>query len=177
MNAFNKLRIGTRLSIAFALVAILMLAMAVVTRIGLADIGGNMDRVLHDAYVKVKIVNDIGDEVNLQARIVRNLVIMDSDAQCGPEIATLLESRQRVSKAYEDLRGRLITTQGRELFQRVHEDRTAFVAEVDKLLIKVRGGDLAGAKEILLDNLRPRQLAYQKHLGELTAIPGAIDGH
>ncbi len=93
MNAFKHLRIGTRLALAFALVAVLMVAIAAIARLGLVSIRDNMDTVLHDRYAKVKIITDIGDAVNLQARVVRNLVLMDSEAERQQEIKALLDSR------------------------------------------------------------------------------------
>lgn len=93
MNALNNLRIGTRLALAFALVAVLMVAIAAIARLGLVSIRDNMDTVLHDRYAKVKIITDIGEAVNLHARIVRNLVLMDSEAERQQEIKALLDSR------------------------------------------------------------------------------------
>ncbi len=168
MNTARTPRIGTRLAIAFTLVAALMAAMAIVTRLGLVTVRSDMDAVLHDRYAKVKIVNDIGDDVNLHARIVRNLVIMDSESQRQQEIKTLLESRQRITKAFEDLRNRLNNPQGRAMFDKVQVERAGFVAEEDELVKVVQAGDLANAKAVLLEKLRPRQLAYQKRLEEMT---------
>ncbi len=168
MNAIKTLRIGTRLAIAFALVAVLMVGMAVIARLGLGSIRDDMDKVLHDRYAKVKIITNIGADVNLQARIVRNLVIMDTEAQRKEEIKALLDSRQQISKAYEDLSARLNTPQGRAMFDNVQEERKGFAAEEDQLIKIVESGDAAAAKAFLLDNLRPRQLAYQKRLDEMT---------
>jgi len=162
--------IGARLAIAFALVAALMAAMAIITHTGLANIRQDMDAVLHDRYAKVKIINGIGDDVNLHARIVRNLVIMDSEAQRQQEIKTLLESRQRVGQAYENLRNRINLPQALALFDKVQLERAGFVAEEDELVKLVQAGDLAGAKTVLLEKLRPRQLAYQTRLEELTVF-------
>ncbi|WP_204318260.1 MCP four helix bundle domain-containing protein, partial [Serratia marcescens] len=77
MNALKNLRIGTRLGSAFALVALLMTGMALIAGYSLSGVRADMDKVLNDLYVKVKLVNEIGDDINLQARITRNLVIMD----------------------------------------------------------------------------------------------------
>jgi methyl-accepting chemotaxis protein len=168
MNALKRLRIGARLGIAFALVATLMAGMALVARLGLTNIRDDMDAVLHDRYAKVKIINGIVDDVNLHARIVRNLVIMDSDAQRHQEVKTLFESRQRINRAYEDLHAKLNLPRGLALFEQVQMERAGFVAEENELVTLVEAGEMARAKAVLLDKLRPRQLAYQKRLQELT---------
>jgi methyl-accepting chemotaxis protein len=170
MNALKHLRIGTRLAAAFGLVTLLMVAIATIARLGLVSIHDNMDTVLHDRYAKVKAITHIGDAVNLHARIVRNLVIMDSQAQREPEIKALLDSRAEVAKAYDDLHSRLSTPQGRAMYDKVQAERAGFIAEQDELLAFVRAGDLAAAKAVLLDKLRPRQLAYQQRLADMTTF-------
>ncbi|MFX8231008.1 MCP four helix bundle domain-containing protein, partial [Acinetobacter baumannii] len=85
-----------RLGSAFALVALLMTGMALIAGYSLSGVRADMDKVLNDLYVKVKLVNEIGDDINLQARITRNLVIMDSRAQRDEEIKSLMASRERL---------------------------------------------------------------------------------
>ncbi|MDG0834340.1 methyl-accepting chemotaxis protein [Roseateles saccharophilus] len=167
MIAMKNLRIGTRLGVAFALVVLLMTALAVAARLGLANARADMDTALHDRYAKVKILTGISDDLNLHARIMRNLIIMDSQAQRGQEIKKLEESREHASKAYEDLRSRLSRPEGRAMFEKVQQERTGFVAEENQFVKLVQAGDVAAAKTLLLETLRPRQLSYQKRLREL----------
>ena len=168
MTALKNLRIGTRLGLAFALIALLMLGMALIAGTSLKSVRTDMDLVLNDRYAKVKLVNDIGDDVNLQARIVRNLVILESEAQREEEIKSLMASRERLAKNYEDLGSRINTPTGRTLFDKLQEERKAYVAAQNDFLKLAKSDDLAAAKAVLLDTLRPRQLAYMKQLGEMT---------
>ena len=167
MTSLKHLRIGTRLGAAFALVAMLMICVAATAEIGLTRLGAEMDTVVKQTYVKVKIVTDIGADVNLQARIVRNLLIMDTPEQRQEEIQMLLASRERIAKGYEALRTRLSTAQGRDLFARLQQERAAFVAEQGEFVQLVQAGDMVAAKALLLAKLRPRQLSYMKILTEL----------
>ncbi|MFG6487029.1 methyl-accepting chemotaxis protein [Roseateles sp. BYS78W] len=170
MNALKQLRIGARLTIAFALVAALMVGTAVITRLGLSSIHEDMDTVLNNRYAKVKVINDMGDDVNLQARVVRNLVIMDGEAEREQEIKTLLASREKVDKAYADLSSRIQLAKGQALLEKIQQERNGFAAEADELVKLVRAGDVAAAKSLLLSKLRPRQLAYQARLQDLTVF-------
>ena len=168
MTALKNLRIGTRLGLAFALIAVLMIGMAVIAGISLKNVRTDMDLVLNDRYAKVKLTNDIGDAVNLQARIVRNLVIMESPAQREEEVKSLMASRERLAQKYEDLGQRINTADGRALFDKLMEQRKAYVAAQDEFLKLAKADDAAGAKAVLLDTLRPRQLAYMKQLDDMT---------
>ena len=168
MTSLKNLRIGTRLGAAFALVALLMIGMAVAARLGLLGIQDHMGLVLHDRYAKVKIINNIGDDVNLHARVVRNLVIMETAAERQQEIKTLHASRKDISSDYENLRGRLNTDQGRAMLANVEVERTNFVAAEDEIIALVEADDIGQAKTVLMEKLRPRQQSYQKRLQEMT---------
>ena len=168
MTALRNLRIGTRLAIAFALIALLMSSMAVIARLGLNSIRQDMDQVINDRYKKVQITHAIGDSVNLHARLVRNLVIMDTPAQREQEIQRLHDTRPQITAHYEDLRKRINTAQGLALLDQLQAERQAFVAAEEELIKAVRSGDLAAAKTLLLETLRPRQLSYQKKLKDMT---------
>ncbi|MFG6416631.1 methyl-accepting chemotaxis protein [Roseateles sp. DC23W] len=170
MKALKHLRVGSRLAIAFAVVTMLLVAMAGFARWGLNDIGEHMDNVLHSHYAKLKTVISIDDDVNLQARVVRNLALMDSDAQRQQEIVLLMASRERLVKSYAELRARLSTPEDLALFEQVQAEHALFTAHEEELLQHVRHGDLAAAKTVLLDKLRPRQLSYQQRLQALTEL-------
>ena len=168
MNALNNLRIGTRLAIAFALVALLMVVVAINAKLGLNGIRDDVDLMVNDRLVKVRLLTHVSDDVNLQARAVRNLLIMDGEAQRQEEIKSIAAATQRTAQAYDKLQSMLTTAQGRELFDKLMAQRSGFVTERDELMKAVQSGDLGAAKAILLDKLRPRQLTYQKQIDELT---------
>ncbi len=170
MSLMKNLRIGTRLGAAFALVAVLMIAIAVVAGLGLRSVRGDMEAVVKDRYAKVKLVNDIGDDVNLQARLMRNLLLLDSEDKRQPEIAGMLDARDRIAKRYDALDKRINTTVGRSSFTKVQQARSSYVAVQTEFLNLVKGGEMEAAKTLLLDKLRPLQLAYMKELGDLTTF-------
>ena len=143
MNALKNLRIGTRLGSAFALVALLMTGMALIAGYSLSGVRADMDKVLNDLYVKVKLVNEIGDDINLQARITRNLVIMDSRAQRDEEIKSLMASRERLTAKYDELERRIATAEGRALFGELQQERKAYLAAQTDFLGRVVGDVIA----------------------------------
>ncbi len=168
MNTIKTLRIGTRLAIAFALVAALMVAMAIASRVGLNSIRSDIDTVLHQSYTKVKLIKIIGDDVNMHARLLRNLLIMDTAEQRKPDIERLMASRPMITQHYDDLRSRLRTDKGREMYGLVMQSRAAFVTEEDALIKLVQADDMPRAKVQLLTRVRPAQVSYQKQLQAMT---------
>ncbi len=168
MAALKNLRIGTRLGAAFGLITLLMVSLALLAGHSLSGVRGDMDSVVHDLYIKVKLVASIGSDVNLQARAVRNLVIMESPAQREQEVQALMASRERLAKSYEALEARVHTAQGHALFKHLQDERRTYLDAQNDFLKLVQSGDIAAARQALLDTLRPRQLAYMKRLDEMT---------
>ncbi|WP_255719357.1 methyl-accepting chemotaxis protein [Roseateles cellulosilyticus] len=167
MTAMKNLRIGTRLGGAFALVALLMIGMAVNSWMGLRSIRSDLDSVVNDRYEKVKLANAINEGVNLQARAMRNILLMDTEAQRQPEIKVIEEARERIVKLYADLDKRVNSPKGRELLDRLQRERAIFLSSQAEFLKMVQAGDLAAARTLLLEKLRPHQLAYMKLLDEM----------
>ncbi len=169
MNVFNQLRIGIRLAAAFTVLVLLMLAIVTVAKIGLSAIGDDIELVVKDRYVKVKNVTDLMDGLNLQARAMRNLLLMDAAAQREDEFKAIDKSRADNSEIYRKLEASVTTPKGKEMLARLQKERAEYVAELDPFLKMVRAGDIAPARAQLFDKLRPQQLEYMKELSAFTA--------
>jgi methyl-accepting chemotaxis protein len=167
MNALKNLRIGTRLGLAFGALTLLLLATALIARSGLARINEHLDGVLHDRYVKVNLVSEMGDEVNHQARSTRNLLIMDSDEDRRQQFDTIAEAGKHQDDKFKKLEGLVNTEHGRALLAELRTERAAYDAELESFLSAAKSQDMGRARTALLQHLRPRQLAYQ---GKIDAV-------
>ncbi len=170
MHALNQLRVGTRLAAAFSLLALMMLAIVGIAVAGLSTLGSDIHLMVNDRYAKVKLVNEIQDELNQQARSTRNLLIMDSEVDRNVEIALIATSRATAAERYARLVPLVTSDHGKALLADVHQKRAGYMDRLDPFIKTVQGGDLASAKQQLLSTLRPQQLAYVKSLGELIRL-------
>jgi len=166
MEKLGNLKIGTRLALAFGLVVLLMIGIVITAKIGLARVGQEMELINQDRYPKVRLVSDVKDAVNLQARAARNVLLMDDAADREKEIKTIAEQRALVAERYATLEKMLTTEAGKQLFAKLQTERADYVREMDAYLKLVAGGDLVAAKPQLLAKLRTQQLQYMKVLEE-----------
>lgn len=174
MPALRDMRIGTRLAFAFGLIALLMTLMSMNTVLRLKGVRNDMDSLLKDSYVKVKLVNAISEDINLHARLLRNLLIFDSDDQRSSDIKQLVDTRASIDKLGLSLSALLHTQHGKDLYTTIEQERQAFMSAEDVMIAMIKKGDVAQAKTFLVDELRPKQLAFQKHLNELTKYQESI---
>ena len=170
MNKFADLRIGVRLGMAFAVVLAVMLAIVAAARLGLDAIRDDIDLVTKDRYAKIKLVTDINDGLNQQARQARNLLLLDLPEESMQELTQIAASRTAVGERYRQLETSITSDEGRALLSATLTQRTAYTAALDAFEARVRAADMAAAKDLLLDELRPRQLDYMKSLAALSAL-------
>ena len=169
MSSFTNLRIGARLGASFAALLLLLLAIVAIAKLGLTSIGAEIDSMLNDRYVKVQLVTAIDRELNQQARSTRNLLIMDTPEEREPEIKMIQASRETLRGVFAKLQPMVRSDRGKALLGAVLKERADYIASLDPFLEMVRNGDMGGAKNQLMQKLRPEQLEYVKALGELTA--------
>ena len=167
MSVMSKLRIGTRLALAFGLLVLLMMLMAALSHGGLRNIDERLDQVLDDRYVKVRSLSRIFDELNLQARNTRNVLLLDKDEERAAELTSIQASRRRAGDIYEALVPTIRDPKAKDLLAQTLEARKAYGDSLETYLRLVASQDLPAAKTELLTRLRPVQLAYVAQLSTL----------
>jgi methyl-accepting chemotaxis protein len=164
MAFMHNLKIGTRLSLAFGVMVLVMLAIVLVAKLGLNNIGDALSLMNADRYPKVQVSNDMIDAVNVQARSTRNLLLMDSLADRERELKSIAEARAKVAKLFEQLEPLVRSDEDKALFKQIQAGRTEYLRELDPFLELVRGGQTDQAREQLLTKLRVQQLQYMQAL-------------
>jgi len=140
---------------------LIMLALLLTARLGLSDLQKNVDLINHDRYVKVKLVTEIKDHINFEARASRNLIIFNSPAEREAEIKGINEARAELAEFYKKLESMLNTDEGKRRFAELQVARSKFVddlASFEKMVHE--GGDVPQLSAYLHDRLRPEQLVY-----------------
>jgi methyl-accepting chemotaxis protein len=169
MSSVFNLRIGARLAVAFGLMVLLMLLMAGASHGGLTSVDGRLGQVIGDRYVKVRSVGRIFDELNLQARNARNVLLLDTAQEREVELASIRDSRQRAAKVYEDLIPTIRDPKAKAALDESLTVRKTYGEALDAFFAQVKTEDMDGAKLVLMQKLRPTQLAYVSSLEKLVA--------
>ena len=100
---FKNLKIGTRLSLGFG---ILLLLMLVVGGYGIKSIKAlheEIDLLVEDRMVKVEQANAIIDQINIVARATRNMIIDDNKENQAKEVQRIADARKTAGGLLEQL--------------------------------------------------------------------------
>ena len=174
VSYFSNLKIGRRLALAFSLCIALLLVISALSAMSMVHLRDGLTLITNDRYVKVQIANDIGDQVNLQARMARNLLLFESQAQRDKEIANIEAAMAEVTQLYDKLQPMVTSAKGKEMLAAVLGSRGEFRQHMKVFLDKVRAGDTVSAKTHLLETLRPVQLSYFDGLDRFTSYQESL---
>jgi methyl-accepting chemotaxis protein len=164
----TRLGLGPRIALAFGATLLLMVAVVIIAITSLRTTKASIDLVNLDRYPKVAMATEIGEQINQQARALRNLLIMDSRADREAQFAEVADSRKQIAATLEKLAPMLQSAEGRQLMADVMARRQAYMAAVDVFMKMARSGDDGNARTQLLEHVRPPQLAYMASLAKLT---------
>ena len=169
-----NLKVGVRLGLGFGVVLLLLTAIAVigVSRLGTMDQG--MSLMINDRYPKTVLASDMVNNLNRIARSMRNMLIMEKPEEIKKELERVVDAKAKILKALDKLEKSITSEKGKEMFKGVTEARAKYIVMQEKFLQTIADGKVKEAREILLGELRPAQLAYFDALEKLIEYQGRL---
>ncbi|WP_329605215.1 methyl-accepting chemotaxis protein [Undibacterium hunanense] len=159
MNIVN-LKIGQRLYLGFFAVIFLLVIVVVIAISRLSLLNTEIDLTVNDRYQKIYLLNEAIKSVNLQARNLRNILLMSDDADIKKEIDSVHKSTQEITAEIDKLSTSIKNPQAKELLRLAIEQRAQYAPGREKMIQLVTEGKKDEAKELLFKEVRPKQLAY-----------------
>ena len=154
------MRIGTRLTLGFALILLLMIGQGVVTLNRLKVIDNQVTDLVRDKWPKTVLLNDIHIQINIVARALRNLLLTDDSVLRRQESARILAARDIVTRRLDKLATMAKSDEGKELLKEIVAVRSVYQVEQQAALELIRSGAREQATARLMGPLRRAQTAY-----------------
>jgi len=172
--SINNLKLGTKLAGGFSVVLMLVVIIASIGITRLNVLSGHLDDIIHDKNVKVKLANDIADGINVIARSVRNIVLLDDVGSMQKEKERIDAARKSYSESYEKLVKMVISNKGKEILAAVKGSQDVVRPLVDKAVslafehkdseaTQVLMNEVRGPQGKLIENIKA-MVAYQEDL-------------
>ena len=164
-----NMKIGTRLSLAFGLLLLLLIVNGITAYKELEGLGDKVKVLAEDRMPKVDLANEIIDNINIIARALRNIYIDTNKETQEAELARIAKAREIIGKDIETLKSTTKDKEGLAKVQGLFDARAAYIDNYQKYIEQVKAGELDKAKTILLTSMRAAQSQY------FAAAEGVID--
>jgi len=91
------MKIGVKLSISYAMLLIVLVAVILLSINGLSSMDENNDKLAYDRFPKTVWANTFIDQLNLAARALRNAILTDDPAVQKEELSRVLATTATVN--------------------------------------------------------------------------------
>jgi len=167
---FANMKIGLRLTLGFAIVLALMVALAAVGIHGMSSIETSLDKIVQDNMVKIDLNNKMSRSVNDVLRQVRTLLLLKDPAAQADQRKAIETSRAKYNEAFDALE----KMPGSDVAKASRAKIKNMALNSRPLTDKVVALNMAGKTEegikFLLDEARPATQKWQDALDENETI-------
>lgn len=163
----KNMKIGVRLGIGFMAIVVLMIAVAFVGITRLSAINHETEVIVKDRVVKVALSSRVIDQINLIARASRNVLLMTDQGEINRDLERIAVARKTALETLSTLEKMLNTEKGKALFKTVMEARGPYAELTTRFIKSIEEGKKEDGLKLLLGEIRPKQLAYQKTLEDM----------
>ncbi|MBS1170747.1 MAG: chemotaxis protein, partial [Burkholderiaceae bacterium] len=158
-------KIGTRLGASFAIILLILIAMAVLGINRLAAVNQASTDMAENRIPKLMQVQEIQDRLNVMSRAARNALLLKNDRDAAKqEIARIYEGRKVITETFDKLDKSMVTPKGREMIKATIEKRQEYVNSLDKLIKLTNEAKNEEALTFMFGGFRIAQSAYFSQL-------------
>jgi methyl-accepting chemotaxis protein len=159
-------KIGTRLAFAFGLVVLLSMASAGLALKELALVEHNLDDIVTDNNVKVKLNNEMAESVHVVSRVMRTMVLLHEKEEVRAEETKLEKAREHYNKAWESLQKFQASESGKAIRSKIASAAETARALNNKVIDLAHAGKDDEAIALLLKEAGPATQKWQGALDE-----------
>ncbi|WP_374433093.1 methyl-accepting chemotaxis protein [Inhella sp.] len=164
MAWIDDLKIGLRLGLAFGVLIVALLVVALTGRSAMKGIEDRLIEATEDRVPKVLMVNEVIDNVNQIARSIRNIALMDVPEQREAEAKVIQETYAANTKVLDKLNQMIESPRGKEFLENIGRLRAEFNSQVQKVTKTAMLGERETTRDLLLGDMRKSQMEYMKAL-------------
>jgi methyl-accepting chemotaxis protein len=170
----NNLKLSTRLTLGFGILALLIAFTAGMALVKLPAIESSFHKVTEERIPRVALLNEAKGHLNQIGLSMRNMLIMSAPADLKAQQEQILAARKTVGDDLDKLKAELNTEKGKALLAKVYDARATYVPLQARFIELVTAGKTEDAKAHLLGVARPAQLAYFATVDELIKFQGEL---
>lgn len=170
MIKLDQLKIRTRLTLGFSALAALMALLGAAALQNLITVREEFRIVMDDRYPMLQVAADIKTVNNDVSQALRNLFVVSDPDDIKAQYDVIGASSKRTNANIDTLTKTLVSDAGKEALAKLNTARADYRKPRDKLIEMLKANRNEEAKNVLLLDLRPKQVAYMERLDDLVKV-------
>ncbi|MBS7349091.1 MAG: HAMP domain-containing protein [Comamonas sp.] len=165
----NKLKIGIRLGIGFAVTLVLMVAISAISYFRLQNLGAEVDHMVNDRFPKVLNATSIGDSIDTIANQLRHAYIVPRLADKQAAIEAMQQEHKKIDAALQQLEQTIRSAEGKDRLKALLAGRENYRLQQSRAVTMIEQyADNDSFAAFLAGDFQQAQARY------LTAVEGLI---
>ncbi|MEX3937569.1 methyl-accepting chemotaxis protein [Paraburkholderia phymatum] len=160
MKKLNNLKIGVRLSVAFALLIVLLIGISVLAAVQLRAASQRTQELVNETYLKVELAHQLKDYANFTARQIRSAILARDADEVTKDLEQVEQTRSKYDPVVKRLDALIRFTEGRKLFEEMRAVQLRYRHTRDKVVDLIRQGQKDQAIDLMFGDLRKEQQTY-----------------
>jgi methyl-accepting chemotaxis protein len=156
----KNLKIGVRLGLGFAIIVVLMLVVGGYSIIKINQLDTIVNSLVEDKYPKTVMLNEMKGNINVIARALRNLLLLDDKEEIKKETQRILDAREAIGSRVEQLAKVVRSDTGKAFLKELVDARSAYVGAQKTIIGLIEANDKENARKELFTTVRKSQTAY-----------------
>jgi methyl-accepting chemotaxis protein len=156
----KNLKIGVRLGLGFAIIVALMLIVGGYSIIKMNQLDKVVFSLVEDKYPKTVTLNEMKGNINVIARALRNLILLDDKEEIRKETQRILDAREAIGSRVEQLAKVVRSDTGKAFLKELVDARSVYVGAQKNIIGLIEANDKENARKELFTNVRKSQTAY-----------------
>jgi methyl-accepting chemotaxis protein len=161
-NSVTKLRIGTRLALAFSLLIAVVIGVGWVGLSRMAHINANLDEVAVERWGKAQIASEGANRAQLQASLIGQLFLTRERADMDRILEAMENNRRAVVALVEKREATVVNARGKELLERVKEARAGYLDPYSRAKAMLLDGQVEAAQAVAVREVVPKLAAVNE---------------
>lgn len=176
----GNLKVVTRLALGFGLILVFLLSISALGLYGMARVNDALTDITDVNNAEIKLVTALRNALSQRALAIRNIALLDEQADMQVESQTLARQEKLYADAYAAL-DKMFTTEAattereRQLLVQIKNDEAATLPLMAKAVQLGLENKAAEAGKMLITQVRPKQQAWIKSLTELAEFEDQLN--
>jgi methyl-accepting chemotaxis protein len=163
----SKISIRTRLLLAFSFLLVLMILIGGSALMRMRELQGQIVSMVDDKYPKVVLLQDVKDQLNVVARALRNMILIDDPSEVAKEAKRATDARASIDKTLEKLKPMVKSDAGKACLNEVLDAGPPWIAAYTNMMKLLDAKEKEQAKKELLTTVRAAQQNYFKAVDKM----------